>query len=242
MEKRSKVSTIVGLILLAAFVIYYISMTVIDLVSLGNAVEINTETFENVSDGKSIYGDFFYMDCAPDNEPLFTMKHSINGIIPTGNEYYFLLYNDVEDKALYVRADKNFAKDFDADFAENEKLYEEGSISRMKGVTVKGRIREMPSSIRVEIGSLNSQLDSWGIEVLREDGQILYLDVTTKFQCILRIITVVLASISAFIIVIFARRKSYPNKEIADKILGIIAVIFVIAAVCTMIYTMTFMM
>ncbi|MCR5206531.1 MAG: hypothetical protein K6E47_16000 [Lachnospiraceae bacterium] len=234
MQKKSKVWTVIGIIMLVGFIGFYIFRTVFDLISLGNAVEVDSYNL-NVINGKSITGYFFDAEGSDYENPLISMKHTINGLIPIGTEHYFLIYNDSETKALYVRADEDFLIDF----------YKELDASTTngvpKGVKLTGRIRELDSDMKHELYDFNYALADYGINVITDGNEVLYLDLTTKFQSILRILVALSLTIAVVSFLIVAKRNTYPNNQGLNNILGVLAVIFLVAGLCGMIYTLTFL-
>jgi hypothetical protein len=231
MKSKSRIGAFIGIGILIGFVIYYIVMTVIDLASLGSAEKADPKTL-NIVNGQSVTGYFKNFEGAKDDGPIFTMEHSINGLIPTGKEYFFILYDESYTKALYVRADKDFIKNSKEKLAENNGA----------GVELTGRIRELRSKIKFELNDINYQLSQYNIDVISDGNEILYLDLTTKTQCVLRIITIVLLAGAAVIIGMFSKKKLFPENEALNKAFGIAAVVMLIAGIVGMIYTMTFLM
>ena len=90
MKRKGTVWTILGFLMLIGIFVLYLFTAVRDLVSLGNAVQIKDDLTDIREDGVSVEGDFYYLT----DGPVFSMKHSINGLIPIGTEYYFLLYSN----------------------------------------------------------------------------------------------------------------------------------------------------
>ena len=234
MEKKSKIGTILGFLILAIFIFIYLFTAIRDLVSLGNARTIDPAVMDIREDGISVEGDFYYLS----EGPVFSMKHTINGLIPTGTEYYFMLFSNDLSKCIFVRADEGYAEDF---YKEVDTPNAEG---RYYGAHLKGRIRELDSQIKREASGYINDLQSEGITVLSNGTEFLYLDITTKFQCILRLITAFGLLVATVLIIILVKFKG--TTELGDglgsfKPVGIIAVVLILACVVSMFYTMTFL-
>lgn len=235
MEKKSKIGTILGFLILAAFIFLYLFTAIRDLVSLSNAQTVDPEVMDISEDGISVEGDFYYLS----NGPIFSMKHTINGLIPTGTEYYFMLFSNDLNKCIFVRADEDYAEDF---YKEVDIPNAEG---RYYGAHLKGRIRELDYKIKHEAADYINELQSEGITVLSNGTEYLYLDITTKFQCILRLITAAGLLIATILIVILVKYKG--TTELSEglgslKPVGIIAVVLILVCIISMFYTMTFLL
>lgn len=65
----------------------------------------------------------------------YTVKHSINGVIPTGTEYYYAVFTDDASGMMIIRADKNwYSRNFD----------DEGVAKDEDGCLVTGFVRSTP--------------------------------------------------------------------------------------------------
>jgi len=231
MERKGKIKSVIGILVILAFIIYYSVTAIIDLVSIGNAKTIDSQTMEINNDGISVSGDFHYLS----DGPIFKMKHSINYLIPTGNEYYFMLFNDDFSRAVFIRADEDFADEF----------YKGKSPSEMslgKGQNIKGKVRELDNDIRREMSDYIEGLKNDNIQVLSNGSDYLYIDLTVSFQCTLRLITAFVFLICAVLIIILARCKSFSEKHPGvSKGLGIFTIVMLLAGIISMIYTMSFL-
>ena len=92
-----------------------------------------------------------------------------------------------------------------------------------------------------ELYDFNYALADYGINVITDGNEVLYLDLTTKFQSILRILVALSLTIAVVFFLIVAKRNTYPNNQGLNNILGVLAVIFLVAGLCGMIYTLTFL-
>lgn len=232
MERKGIVWTILGFLILFAIFVFYLFTAVRDLVSLGNAKKIESSLTEIHEDGISVEGDFYYLT----DGPVFSMKHSVN-FIPIGTEYYYLLYSNDLASCIFVRASEDYADEFfdEVDIPNADGLY--------YGTHLKGRVRELDSQIVHESSDMINQLNSEGITVITSGSEVLYIDLTTKFQGILRLITSFALLVSLILIIILAKFKG--DVEIGQdlgsfKPIGIIAVVLLVASILSMIYSINF--
>ncbi len=141
-----------------------------------------------------------------------TVEHSINGIIPTGKEYYYYGF-DLENENVYViRAGKNWLEDnFDAEgYAKND------------GFTVDTYTKKLDYDITRELSGDFSDLDPLIANKidLNNFRDSLYVGVAIK-----KIISFVLILICVVSIIIVSKRKTYDAESKPSPILsGIIIV------------------
>ncbi len=231
MERKAKIKSVIGILLLLAFIVYYCVTAIVDLVSLGNSKAIDSQTMEINDDGISVCGDFHYIS----DGPIFKMKHSINYLIPTGNEYYFMLFSDDFSKAIFVRADEDFADTF-----YNGKTTVE--MSKGKGYTITGKVRELDYKIKHEMSDYIEDLWDNNVEVLSNGSEYLFIDLTVSFQCTLRLITAFVFMLCTVFIIVLAHCKNFcENHPGVSKFLGIATVVLLIAGIISMVYTMSFL-
>ena len=235
MKRKDIVWSILGFLILVAIFVLYLVTAIRDLISLGNAKPIESDLTEIREDGVSVEGDFYYLT----DGPIFSMKHSINGLIPIGTEYYFLLYSNDLTRCIYVRASEDYADDF------YNEVNMPNSEGKYYGAHVKGRVRELDTKIVRESSEMINDLIAEGIDVISDGNDFLYIDLTTKFQAILRLITSVVLLVSIILIVILAKFKG--NVQLDDKEalgsfkpIGIIALVLLLACIVSMIYSINF--
>ena len=236
MKRKGIVWTILGFLMLIGIFVLYLYTAVSDLVSLGNAGQIDSNLTEICEDGVSVEGDFYYLT----DGPVFSMRHSINGLIPIGTEYYFLLYSNDLKRCIFVRASEDYAEEFyeEVDIPNTEGLY--------YGTHIKGRVRELDTKIVREVSSMINDLAAEGIEVISDGSDLLYIDLTTKFHAILRLITSIVLLVSIILIVILAKYKGDVQLDDSEamgsfKPIGIIIIVLLMASLISMIYTCIFL-
>ena len=236
MKRKGIVWTILGFLMLIGIFVLYLYTSVSDLVSLGNAGQIDSNLTEIREDGVSVEGDFYYLT----DGPVFSMKHSITGLIPIGTEYYFLLYSNDLTRCIFVRASEDYADDF----------YDEVNVPNAEGkyygAHVKGRVRELDSQIEREVSDMIDDLAAEGIEVISDGSDLLYIDLTTKVQAIIRLITSIVLLVSIVLIVILAKFKGDVQLDDTEalgsfKPIGIIALVLLMVCIVSMIYTCIFL-
>ena len=219
MKRKGIVWTILGFLMLIGIFVLYLFTAVRDLVSLGNAIQIKDDLTAIREDGISVEGDFYYLT----EGPVFSMKHTINGLIPIGTEYYFLLYSNDLTRCIFVHAEGKYY-----------------------GAHVKGRVRELDTQIEREVSDMIDNLAAEGIEVISDGSDLLYIDLTTKVQAIIRLITSIVLLVSIILIVILAKFKGDVQLDDTEalgsfKPIGIIALVLLLVCIISMIYTCIFL-
>ena len=230
MKKGSKASKIFGFILLIAFVIFYLVTAVIDLISLSGAKEVDSYDFEITESGISVEGNFYYLT----NGPVLSVTHKLSYIIPMGTEYYFALANDSGTKCIFVRASEDFAEEFYKILDENEN---NGSYI---GAPIKGKVREMRPKVKNELIGYAQDLAEEGCQVISNGTTLLYIDATTQFQSILRIMAALVFVSVAVMIIVAIRVRSNMQLSEAPKPIAIAVLVLVFAGVGLMMYTLSF--
>ena len=206
MKKKgnSKAGGIFAIILLGGLIIAYIVTAIVSLISLGGAKKLSSNFTEGPQNGEYIDG-YFYVG----TELLLTMKHTMN-LIPTGNEYYFAVFNDYGERMLFVRADKKFAEKF---------ANGTGGLFRTSdsGVSVKGKIRKMDYKEKKEVADFVSDARADGVETVMSGDDILFLDATTGHVAILKLIFGG-CLVGAFVLFVFAASTSNKEKMAASGV------------------------
>ncbi len=230
MKKGSIVSKVFCFILLIAFVILYLVTAVIDLISLSGAKQVDSYNMEITESGISVEGDFYYLTSGP----ILTVTHKMSYIIPMGTEYYFALANDPGTKCIFVRASEGFAEDFYKELDENE------FNGTNAGVLIKGKVREMRPKVKNELYSYAEELASDGYQVISNGNTFLYIDATTQFQSILRIVAALVFVAVAVMIMIAIKVKRNAQLSEAPKPIAIAVLLLILFGVGLMMYTLSF--
>ncbi|MBR4513316.1 MAG: hypothetical protein IKO61_00310 [Lachnospiraceae bacterium] len=206
MKKKgnSKAGGIFAIILLGGLVIAYIATAIISLIGLGGAKKLSSNFTEAPQNGEYIDG-YFYVG----TELLLTMKHTMN-LIPTGNEYYFAVFNDYGTQMLFVRADKKFADRF----TNSEDGFFKTSDT---GVSVKGKMRKMDYKEKKEFAQFVSDARADGVETVMSGDDILFLDAKTGHVAILKLIFGG-CLVGAFILFVFVANVSNKEKMAASGV------------------------
>ena len=226
-KENSKLLTAFGLLLLVAFIGFYVVTAVLDLIGSFKIKDLGSNF--NKSDFKK--GDYVSVEAHYGSDLILTMKHSVN-FIPTGKEYYYLILNDSTDTAIYVRANKKFGDQFTDGI-------------NYDGVKLSGKVRYMKSKVRNELRSQISELKSSGMEVPIITSDVLYIDAVTKTQAILRLLGTFCFIIGVVGVIVFAGKKvATPAGEVAPagpKIAGSVLILVMIAGLVIMIHTLCFL-
>ena len=213
-KKKSSKGAVFGLLLLAGFIIFYVASAVINLVKLGGAKELS-------SDEIPVEGDFVSCSYPYGTDCVLTMKHSINYLIPTGKEYYYILMND--DYAVFVRAGKELKKNSDGEYE------------------ISGKVRKMDRKVQDGIMDRYNYLKGEGIKVPATTNGIVFIDGVTKLQSVLRLISAIAALAGVLLLLSVAKHKVTSPVEVQSKAPAVIAAFLLVASVIIMIYTLSFM-
>ncbi len=169
-KKESKVAVFFGSVLLIGIALFLIISAVVDLVKLGS-----TKTLPSDYTTPPVKGEYLDATFHIGGE-AGTMKHTIN-FIPVGKEYYYIVFNDDMSQLTFVRADKHWGENFDANT---------GLASG--DVKIKGRVREMDYKIKKELSGDINYLVGSGIDMATtDDGDYLYIDALTSKVAILKL-------------------------------------------------------
>ena len=231
MKKRGIVSKLLGGIILGGFLVFYIVSAILDLVSLANARTVDSYDMDISEDGVSVEGNFYYLT----NGHVLSVEHKICYVIPTGTEYFFTLFNDSGSKCIFIRADKDFAEEFYRQVDENE---QNGSYA---GAYLKGKVREMRPKVRYELVDYANELAGEGCLAITSGNTFLFIDLTAKFQGILRLITVLFFMAGAVAIIFVIKRKANMPLSEAPRPIAIVVLLLVLIGIGLMMYTMTFL-
>lgn len=114
--------------------------------------KFNTVDFEEWIDEGAEKGVYVEGEISFSTPAYLEVSHTTN-LIPSGKEYYYLVYNEDYSKCVSVRADKDFADNFDT-FGYSE-----------EGVVIKGKAKEITSENRQRLSELKSEMLSEGVVI-----------------------------------------------------------------------------
>lgn len=142
---------------------------------------------------------------------VMDVEHSVAGIIPMGQDHYFLggVVNDDSVDAYIVRADKDWAK----------KNFDEDGISKKKKFTVTAFEKRLDYEVEQELTSELAKLEGQNYPI----GTTHYLDVNYQSAAIIKLVAGVLFLAAA--VLAFVRKKMGQT----GKVLTALPLIFVVA-------------
>lgn len=144
---------------------------------------------------------------------VYTIEHTLNGLIPTGKEYYYFAASEDSEIPLLIKQKPSwYNKNFDGD----ELAY--------STVTVVGEVKRFDSDSGSELRKVKSRLAELGAEISTDK----YISGNYKTPYILRLASalLMLAAAAGFVVIV-ARKGSIPKAgATAVVILGIAALLF----------------
>lgn len=151
---------------------------------------------------------------------LLVVENSINGIIPTGKDYYYIGINEDSGEVYTIHAGKNWLK----------KNFDSEGFAKGNGVSVKGLAKSAEDyEVRHELVNHTNELE--GLSFALQAGDV--LEINYVQDSIVRLIAGTL--LIALIILCFAatrRKEAFPawfGKAVA--VVTVLAMVFVIVAV-----------
>lgn len=148
--------------------------------------------------------------------PTYLEVTHYTNLIPTGKEYYYLVFNEDFSECISIRAGKDFYDEFDEDgFSED-------------GIKITGKVKDNTSENRSQLMEVKSELAGEGIAV---DIPSYYIDTTAGTLNIIAIIIGLLILLACILSLVAARieNNSYAGEPKALK--GFNIVLMVAAAV-----------
>lgn len=137
-------------IIFVIFALVFLVMGVYNLIRMMNPISLD-EFWEEDShtSGTAVEGVVHF-----GTSPCYTVRHTLNHIIETGNEYYYLIFNDDLTKCVCIRAEKGW------DDALDHNGYSED------GIKIRGCLTELDYEAKKELwnGSISSYIEE-GITV-----------------------------------------------------------------------------
>lgn len=146
---------------------------------------------------------------------VYTIEHTVNGLIPTGKEYYYLAGTEDSEIPLLIKQKSSW---YDRNFDEDGVAY--------STVTVVGEVKRFDSDSGSELRTVKSKLAELGVEISTDK----YISGNYKTPYILRLVSALLMlAASAGFVVIITRKGSIPKAgATAVVILGIAALLFMV--------------
>lgn len=151
---------------------------------------------------------------------LLVVENSINGIIPTGKDYYYIGINEASGEVYTIHAGKNWL----------EKNFDSEGMAKGNGVSIKGLSKSAGDyEVRDELANRTNELE--GLSFALQAGDVLELNYVR--DAVIRLIAGTLITAIAVIAFAVSKRKdtvpSWVSKVITAVV--ILAIVFVLLAV-----------
>lgn len=179
MKAKSILGKVIVVLVALGFIVYG-SLSMIN--AKNSPVDFNDITTSDMTDKAYVSGKaVFSSDC------YLTVSHSINYIIPTGKEYYYIVFNEDMTECMSYRGSKKFFENFDKDGFSKD------------GVEIKGKIRRTTTDNYRAISEINSNINQYGIQSYNISTSY-YIDGKTDM---LNIIAVILGALILLVFVLY---------------------------------------
>lgn len=227
-KKSSKFGSIFAIIAVTGLLIAFLCAciyTVSGCIGASTSIEelLHNQTEPNFATGK-VYAT---------SSCVSSMRHSVNGIIPLGTEYYYIIFLPGEDVCMTVKAPEDWEMDNFPSYYKSDGLMLNYNSD---GVSVTGQVRKLNYKVRDNIAdALNYHINANGRSFKMTDY---YLDITASQAAWKGLIGfgLLLVSIIGFIMI----AKKPANNDKSKSILGIIVGISFFAGLYLMLlYTFT---
>lgn len=191
---KEKLGKIVGVIFLVVCVVYLLVTGIMDLTNKKDLISLK------ISDATTI----------------LEIEHSINGIIPTGTDYYYIGIEKDTDNAYIIKAPKNWlSKNFSQDYKSLDSA----------GANINGLIKRVSDyKVRDELESRATTFE--GIEMPISASYC--VDLQYKTNAIGKLLLLVLSGVIALCIYVVAKRKDELDDRIAKPLLTVLLVVVIV--------------
>lgn len=218
MKKRDSISGVISVIIVGLALIAYLVFSVINLARVSGIFGIREP------EGLINKGEFVSVDANYINGPIYTVSHTMNGLIPMGTEYYYEIMDSENGTIYFVRASKSFEK------------YERSDAV----IKVRGKVRKADSSMSSWMKETNDTYVEAGYRT-GFVGDPVYIDNYVKTSSILSIVALLLVIVGVALIAFSsASRKDVKTFVFKDHVIVGASVIIAIAGLVLMLYTTTF--
>ena len=213
---KNKILTGIAITILGALLVICTYFGVRTLLRKKNPEEISVSRLTKLEKGKWVTFRAYYAF-----ESAHTIKHTINGVIPTGTEYYYMIFTEDFGRIMIIRADKNwYDRNFDS----------EGVAKDEDGCLVTGYVRATPGEVDRSITLYRNKLqESYKITIALQSS--LYTDTIAVKVSILQILVGVIPIILGigFLVSIKAGILSATLDSRAGKIFVVLLLVFIFA-------------
>lgn len=210
-KKSEKVAAVLGIILLVAMFVGAVAYGATLLIKKNSAKQIDASMGFDVNKDTD-WVEFTAYYATPMS---LTVTHNINGIIPTGKEYYYFLFSADLTECISVRADKDW---FEENFDE-----ETWATKSEDGIKISGYIRTFEIKAKAEQDKMIKELrqNNWATTI-KYNGEI-YIDLlATRLAVYLLIV-----GFSPVVIglVYFVLKRMAANGVVSEKLVAVVPLI-----------------
>ena len=184
--KSNKGNPVVAAIVIVLVVVGVIFFGVNTKIKMGNSVDLEQLFEEGIVEGKGV------------NEPIKTqaikfleLSKRINGIIPAGKDYYYLIFNEDYTKCIAYRGSKAWNKSFD-----------DVTGLSSKDVEIKGIVKEMSYDVSSQYNVFINGLKAEGYYI---SPQYYYIDGGAEVYSTIQIATGIVAILLAIFMVVILK-------------------------------------
>lgn len=219
MKKDNKIPGIISLIFIGGLFMTYLVFNILGLFKSSGIIPLK-ELEGHIHKGE-------YVEAYADEitGPVYTVSHTLNGLIPIGTEYYYEIIDKRTGYAYIVRASKSFDRKADA-----------GSV-----VSVKGKVRSMDRDYTDYFIKETDGLSACGYRS-GYAGEVLYIDNYVFFNSLLGVIGVLFTCVPiALLIITPTARKPVNTFSAFDKVFVAADIIAIFAGLFIIGYTITFL-
>lgn len=190
MTKESAVRIIVGI--LAG--IFAVSMLVSG-ISAKQKIKNESISMEEFWDGNKIVGTYVTGSVHYSTNAYLQINHSIRYIIPAGKEFYYVIFNEEQNKCISVRASEDWNNIFNSDTGYSA-----------SGKDISGVIKPMKSEVQAEFAEVKELLrqDGWELEISNH-----YIDTNTNSLANMKIIVGLLSFLIIVLVALNIRQANY---------------------------------
>lgn len=219
MKKENSIFGTISLIIIVLLLLTDLVLSVVNFTRVSGIIPVREPK------GFINKGEFVSVNANYVKGPVYTISHSMNGVIPMGTEFYYEIIDAETGTVYFVRASKRF-----------EKYENSDSI-----VNVKGKVRKADSDMSSWMIETNNAFAEAGYQT-GFSGTPVYIDNYVKTNSILSIIACI-CIIGGVGLLAFspASRRSPATFSPLEKTLVSLFVIIILFGLGLMMYTVTFM-
>ncbi|MBE5883841.1 MAG: hypothetical protein E7291_05445 [Lachnospiraceae bacterium] len=184
-------------------------------IKMANAISV-----EELLDGRNVAGYGVEGTVTQPSVKFLQLNHRLNGIIPTGADYFYLIFNEDESRCIVYKGSGKWDKEFN-----------ETTGYTNTSVEIEGTVKKLPSEVRTYFNSTVSELNEAGLSFVAEAY---YIDSSAGIDSIVYIVTAII--IIGLVIIGFAVIKFNVNRPIVKKIGMVLMILLLICLIYIFIF------